>query len=262
MKIAVVQQDHNPGRVAENRDKALGFAKQALDEGADIVLFHEALLIGYHSDAASLAEPLHGETTEAFRRLLQGRSASIVYGLTERDGDALYISAPIVRAEGVVANYRKTHLWWNATGVRDETALITPGDRLVTFQQQGVRIGVLICYDGDFPEMFRTYARMGCDVVLWLNNRDSRRHGDGPDEASLRNTLVIATACCCGVDEAGHLCRGMSNIVDSDGALRAELDGREGVISAVVDVAHAPRLRAANPWFHGLRPELYRGVLS
>lgn len=262
MKIAVVQQNHNPGGVRENRNKALGFAEQALNGGADIVLFHEELLIGYHPDAAALAEPLHGETTQAFLRLLKNRSASIVYGLTERDGDKLYISAPVVRAGGIVANYRKTHLWWNARGVRDETALITPGDRLVTFEQDGAKIGILICYDGDFPEMFRAYARMGCDVVLWLNNRDSREHSDGPDEAAARNSLIIATACCCGVDEVGHVCRGMSNVVDSDGALLSELDGREGIVSAVVDVAKARRLRTENPWFRGLRPELYKGVLS
>lgn len=257
MRIAVVQQEHNPGRVEENRRKALGFAGQALDMGADIVLFHEELLIGYHPDAASLAESLYGKTTLAFQTLLSGCDAAIVYGLTERDGDRLYISAPVVREEGICANYRKTHLWWNAQGIRDETALITPGDSLVTFRHAGAKIGLMICYDGDFPEMFRAYARMGCDAVLWLNNRGSRGHLDGPVDAARRNSLIVASACCCGIDEAGNRCPGLSNIVDSDGMLFAEKDGCEGIICADVDVEKARRLRKENPWFRGLRPELY-----
>ena len=70
MRIACVQQNHNPGGVNENRAKALRAAREALEAGADIVLFHEELLIGYHSGVRALAESLDGETTRAFQALL------------------------------------------------------------------------------------------------------------------------------------------------------------------------------------------------
>ena len=82
MKIACVQQNHNAGKVRENREKAIGFAKEALGNGAEIVLFHEELLIGYHKDMKELAEPADGITTSAFAELLAGMEAKIVYGLT------------------------------------------------------------------------------------------------------------------------------------------------------------------------------------
>ena len=256
LRIAVVQQDGNPGRVEENRDKALAFAAQALDRGAEVVLFHEELLVGYTSDLAQLAEPVDGPTTRAFQALLRGTDALIVYGLTERDGEQCYISAPVVSVDGVVANYRKTHLWWKAEGLRHEPTYYQAGDRLVTFGVKGHRCGLMICYDGDFPEMTRSYANLGCAVVLWMNNRDSRSHAEVKDAAA-RNSMIVAASCCCGPNEVGKECRGGSNITDADGELLSEIWDREGVILADVSPARALALRAENPWYRGLRPELY-----
>jgi predicted amidohydrolase len=204
LRIAVVQQDGNPGQPDDNRAKALAYAAQALDQGADIVLFHEELLVGYCPNLAQLAEPLEGATTQAFRRLLQGRESLIVYGLTERVGSDFYISAPVVSAHGVVANYHKTHLWWRDNGIRHEPTYYRPGNHLVTFEIRGYRVGLMICYDGDFPEMTRAYANLGCSLLLWMNNRNSRGYSEVKDLA-VRNSIIMATSCCCGVDETAVL---------------------------------------------------------
>ena len=111
LRIAVVQQNGNPGQPDENRRKALDFATQALAQDADVILFHEELLVGYTPDLKQLAEPVDGPTTQAFQKLLSGTDSLVLYGLTERDGDTFYISAPIVSANGVLDNYHKTHLW-------------------------------------------------------------------------------------------------------------------------------------------------------
>jgi predicted amidohydrolase len=93
MRIAVVQQDANPGKPEENRNKALRFARQALEQGAEVILFHEELLVGYVKNLHEMAEPVDGPTTRAFRSLLRGSQALVIYGLTERDGDRYFISA-------------------------------------------------------------------------------------------------------------------------------------------------------------------------
>lgn len=255
-RIAVVQQNGNPGKPDENRNKAVEFARQSLDQGADVVLFHEELLVGYCPGLRSLAEPLHGPTAQAFQRVLHGRDALIIYGLTEKDGDSCFVSAPVVSANGVLANYRKTHLWWKAEGLRHEPTYYRPGDRLVTFEVRGHRCGIMICYDGDFPEMTRAYANRGCAVLFWLNNRVSRGHAEVKDLA-YRNSMIIATSCCCGPDENGEMCRGGSNITDADGRLLAEVWDQEGVIVADVQPAKALELRAGNPWYRGQRADLY-----
>ena len=69
VRIAAVQQDHNPDRVQEHRAKALKFGATALRQGADIILFHEELLAGLAENPRELAEPVDGPTTRAFQNL-------------------------------------------------------------------------------------------------------------------------------------------------------------------------------------------------
>jgi len=115
---------------------------------------------------------------------------------------------------------------------------------------------VMICYDGDFPEMTRSYANLGCQVVFWLNNRDSRGH-DEVKPLSVANSMIIASSCCVGKDEAGSLCRGGSNITNFNGELVTELWDVEGVIHADVHPEEVGEHRRNNPWYKGRRPELY-----
>src|SRR5258708_14623331 len=84
MRIAVVQQDANPGKPEENRNKALRFARQALDQAAEVVLFHEEMLVGCATNLREVAEPLDGPTSRAFQNLLRGSQALIIYGLTQQ----------------------------------------------------------------------------------------------------------------------------------------------------------------------------------
>jgi|GEM_PF-1025310 len=256
VRVAVVQQDGNPGGVEANLKKALGFAEQALQKNADVILFHEELLIGYDKNLHNLAEPLNGPATRAFQKLLKGTGAHIIYGLTEKDNNDYYISAPVVSEKGVIANYHKTHLWWHDEGLRHEPSYYTPGNELVTFDLKGHRCGIMICYDGDFPEMTRSYANLGCSMVFWMNNRDSRGHKE-VIELAKRNSMIMLVSCCCGRNEKGELCRGGSNITGPKGELIAEIWDKEGVIIEDVYPGKVSGLRNNNPGYKGLRPKLY-----
>jgi predicted amidohydrolase len=256
IRIAVVQQDGNPGEVEANRRKALSSAADSLDAGADVILFHEELLIGYHKDNHKLAENVNGTTTREFQKLLKGTDSLIIYGLTEKENDDYYISAPVVSANGLVANYRKTHLWWNAEGLRHEPAFYKPGNSLLTFAFKDHLCGIMICYDGDFPEMTRSYANLGCSLVFWMNNRGSRGHEE-VRELAKNNSMIMAVSCCCGKNELGYTCRGGSNITDPEGELIAEIWDKEGIVYGEVFPGRVPGLRKNNPWYTGIRPEIY-----
>jgi (R)-amidase len=256
IRLAVVQQDGNPGQVESNRIKAIEYAEEALNQNADVILFHEELLVGYVDNVHKLAENVNGPTSTAFQKLLQGTNSLIIYGLTEKDNNEYYISAPVVSASGVIANYRKTHLWWDAEGLRNEPSFYKPGNKLITFDVKGFKSGIMICYDGDFPEMARSYANLGCYMLFWLNNRGSRGYDEVKDLA-YRNSIIIPTACCCGLNEMGNLCRGGSNITDANGELIEELWEREGIIFGDVYPGDVPKIRAKNPWYQGMRPDLY-----
>ena len=257
MRIAIVQQETIPGAVDANREKAVGFAREALRQRPDIILFHEALLTGYIENVRDLAEERNGPTSEAFQDVLKGTNSLILYGLVERDGGECYTAATLVGASGVLANYRKTHLWWKNRGVRNEPAFFSPGNKLVTFDVKGWRSGVMICYDGDFPEMTRAYANRGCALLFWLNNRNSR----GKDEVvrlARANSMIMATSCCCGKNDTNDIYRGGSNIMNHDGNLLAEIWDKEGIICADVDPTNVFAARNQNPGYRGQRPELYR----
>jgi (R)-amidase len=254
--VAVVQQDSTPGAVEENRRKALSSAEAALKAGADIILFHEELLVGYVDNLKDLAEPVDGPTSQAFQGLLVGSESLILWGLTERNGDKFHISATLVGATGVVANYRKTHLWWKATGLRHEPSFYEAGNELVTFPVKGHKCGVMICYDGDFPEMTRAYAHLDCRMLFWLNNRGSRGHSEVVRLAE-SNSMIMAVSCVCGRNERGDRCRGGSNITNFDGKLLAEIWDEPGTIYATVDPACVPATRDDNPWYRGRRSDLY-----
>lgn len=101
----------------------------------------------------------------------------------------------------------------------------------------------MLCYDGAFPEMTRAYANRGCSVLFWLNQRESRGYAEVKDLAA-QNSMIIATSCCCGVDELGRVCPGGSNITDATGKLLAEIWDREGTITADVCPAEVPAIRA------------------
>ena len=255
LRIAVVQQNGNFGQVAANRAKALDYAAQALAMRADVILFHEELLVGYVENAHELAEPVDGPTTQAFEKSLKSSNSLIVYGLTERDGDKYYIAAVVVSKDGVVAHYRKTHLY-PGIALRDERAFYTPGDKLVTFDAKGFKCGLMLCFDGDFPEVTRTYANDACSVLFWMNNRPSRGYAEVGNLAH-GNSMIIAASCCTGTDELGHSCAGGSNITGHNGELIAEIWNKEGIIVGDVHPNQALQIRRANPFYICKRPELY-----
>ncbi len=256
VRIAVVQQHSVPGAVDNNRAKALANAKEALEGGADIILFHEELLVGYVDNMKELAEEADGPTSRAFQSLLAGSDSLVLWGLTERDGDKYYIAATLVGAAGVLTNYRKTHLWWKAEGLRHEPSFYEAGNELVTFPVKGHKCGVMICYDGAFPEMTRAYANLDCGMLFWLNNRGARGHAELTKLAKT-NSMIMAAACVCGENELGNRCRGGSNITDHDGSLLAEVWDREGIIYADVVPGAAAAARNNNPLYKGRRGDLY-----
>lgn len=258
MRIAIAQHQVVPGDVETNRETVLSLLREALSHRPDVVLFPEEMLVGYAAHSPSLAEPLSGGTTVGLVQAeLHGSQTRALLGLTESGEDgSRWITAVLVGAEGVIARYRKTHLWSATPGLRHEPTWYRPGEELVTFEIGGDRCGVMICYDGAFPEMTRAYADLGCTVLFWLNNRLSR----GPQEShhlAVDNSMVMAVSCCCGPDETGEHAGGGSHVTDHDGTVLAERWDEPGIIVADVEAGKVPAVRARNPLYAGRRTGLY-----
>jgi len=158
------------GDLAGNRELTARAVEEAASEGASVVVLPELVSSGYvfesRAEARACAEPADGETTSLWARLAARHGVVIVGGFCESADGALYNSAALVDPGGLRAVYRKAHLWdrerlWFIPGSAAPPVVTTPFGR----------VGVMICYDLEFPEWVRLAALDGaqllCAPVNW-----------------------------------------------------------------------------------------------
>lgn len=138
--------------------------RQAAQQRADLVVLGETLTyVNLGKSPAEVAEPVPGPATRYFGELARQLDLYIVAGLFERDAHAVYNSAVLLGPDGRLAGkYRKTCL------PRSEVdAGVCPGHEYPVFQTRFGRLGMMICYDGFFPEVARELANRGAEVIAW-----------------------------------------------------------------------------------------------
>jgi len=168
--IAGAQWLATPGDHDGNLDTATHLIDAAGAAGADIVVLPELWASGYDvrtlaKDAAAAAEPATGRRTEVISDLARRHSMWVFAGsVPERDGDAIYNTALVFNRDGaLVARHRKAHLY-QPTG---EETIFAAGDCLTSFVDSELgHVGVIVCYDGDFPEAGQALAARGVDLVI------------------------------------------------------------------------------------------------
>ena len=247
--------------VRGDTDRALAAVRRtvarAAASGADLVIFPELFVSGYNAGHAvrSLAERADGPTAEAVAAIAAGNRVAVLYGYPEREGRRIYNSAQLIDASGrPVANYRKSHLYG-----RWERGLFTPGDTLVTARAAGLTIGILICYDVEFPEAVRALALAGAQLVAvptaLVQPFDIVARTLVPARA-FENQLYLAYAGLCGEEGELGYC-GLSCIVGPDGRDLARAGRRPGLLCAGIDTLAIAASRRLNPYLTDHRPGLY-----
>ncbi|MFJ3774634.1 carbon-nitrogen hydrolase family protein [Streptomyces sp. NPDC090075] len=262
MRTALLQSSGRPGSTVENLkvlDEAAGRAAAA---GAALLVAPEMFLTGYAigDDIARLAEPADGDSADAIAELAHRHGLAVVYGYPERDGEAVHNSAQLISADGTrLANYRKSHLFGGFE--RDH---YTPGDQpVVQAELGGLTVGIMICYDVEFPELVRAHALAGTDLLLVPT---ANMHPFQLVAESLvpvrawENQMYVAYA-----NRVGHEGEfeffGLSTLAGPDGVARVRAGRGEELVVADVDPALLAASREANPYLKDRRPGLY-GSLS
>ena len=139
------------------------FVVDAASRGADIVCLPEAMsMVGTGLDYAEASEPVPGPGTEFLGRVARDNTVYIVAGLLEREGSVVYNTAVLIGPDGMLeGKYRKVCL------PREEIdGGVTPGDSLPVFDTPFGRIGMMICWDSQFPEPARMLAMRGAEVIF------------------------------------------------------------------------------------------------
>jgi formamidase len=185
-----------------------------------------------------VAVPLPGPLTEALGEIAREAGVWLVPGsVFERADDGrIHNTAPVISPQGeLVARYRKVFPWQP----HEECA---PGDSFVTFDIPDVgRVGMAICYDGNFPETFRQLAWMGAEVVLQPTLTTT---SDREAELVLARANAIANQLyVVNLNAAGPAALGRSVIVDPEGIVRLEAGGGEELLTDVLDLDAVTRVR-------------------
>jgi len=257
MKIAVCQAEGVNGDVAKALDLVRSQAEVAAFRGASLVVFPEMFLTGYAIGEAvfAMAEPSEGPSAAAVAAISRKTGVAILYGYPERKGDRIFNSALLIHpVQGAIANYRKTHLYGT-----EEKRLFVPGDDLVTADLDGLKVGILICYDVEFPEAVRALALAGAELIAvptaLIEPFDIVSRMLVPARA-FENQVYVAYAGMCGREGDLGYC-GLSCIVGPDGRDLARADIRPALLMADIDPAAISRGRQTNPYLSDRRDKLY-----
>ena len=269
LRVACVQLNATQSK-PDNIERAGRLVARAASTGADLVLLPEKWNgFGPADFMRSNAESLDdGETVEAMSAWALAHGITLVGGsiVERREGrDKLSNTCVVFDPEGeIAAVYRKIHMFDVEVGghVYRESETEEPGDRPATTEVEGWKVGLTVCYDLRFPELFRLLAVEGAEL-LTVPSHFTVFTGKDHWHALLRaraieNQSYVAAAAQVGETRPGRPSYGRSLIADPWGIVLAQAPDEETVISAELDRARVEDVRGRLPSLRSRRPEAYR----
>ena len=253
--------------VDDNIARAASLAREAA-AGSDLVVLPEYVQYrGTDDGFRASARPIPGATTAPFADIAREHGCWVLAGShAEASGDpARPFNTAVLfdRSGALLARYRKLHLFDVSVddGPADrESARVTPGDRAVVADVAGTGIGLSICYDLRFPELYRALALAGAEVLAVpsvFTERTGRDHWEVLLRArAIENGAWVMAAGACGRGGPGAIpAWGHSMVVDPWGRVVAALGMTEGIVRAELDMAAVAAARRQIPVLANRRPE-------
>lgn len=284
VRIAIVQSGGCGPDKDQNIDRLAGLIDEAAAGGTDLVVLPELATTPYFAATRDpqwyeWAETVPGPTTAVFADAARRNDTAVIVGMYERTAaGALYNSAvvidrhgqivPGVRPDGsAIPAYRKTFVPSVVTSDIDvdEKFYFSPGDGPCTFDVAGVRLGIVICYDRSFPELWQSLVRLGAEVIVPVVSSMGWREQRFVDELAVRafetQTWVVAS------NRAGKETHdgitasffGCSCVIDPTGEVvaRAPAHSEPEFVRVTIDMTAVARQRAYFPLGRDKRWELF-----
>jgi predicted amidohydrolase len=162
IRIAAVSMNSQLGKPEQTLAAIAGWCERVAAEKAELVLFPELLVHGHCTpNTWELAEPVpDGPSVERLLQLARRHQIFLSVGLSEKERDIVYNTQVLLGPQGYIGKQRKIHL------SRDEVLFYKGGRELPVYDIGKCKVGAVICYDNMFPELARTLALRGADILL------------------------------------------------------------------------------------------------
>jgi predicted amidohydrolase len=261
MRVSVIQLS-SQADLQKNLDRVTELVSRAAEMGAELVALPEnfAFMGESEDDRRAIAEDLPGEgpIVKTLQTLARERGVFVLAGgMPEKSTDAakpFNTSALFAPNGAVLAKYRKVHLFDvdlpDGTTLR-ESGSCTPGTETSVVEVRGKKLGMTICYDVRFPELYRRLVDAGALIVSvpaaftlttgkdhWLPLLRAR---------AIENQVFVLAPAQIGKHPRGRQTYGKSAIIDPWGDVLAQCGEGEGIATATLDFAYQDRVRAALP---------------
>ena len=259
MKVSCLQMNMKLGCPEENFAHAELLICNAMKDNSDVLVLPETWNTGFFSkeNLAELSCKDGDEVKSHIGTLAKQYGVNIVAGSVSnvRDGKVFNTAMVFDRDGECIAEYDKTHLFTPM----GEDDYFTGGDHLCSFTLDGVKCGIIICYDIRFPELTRSLALQGLDMLFVLSQWPKERifHLRTLTTArAIENQMFVV--CCNSCGTAGKtVYGGNSAIIEPFGKTLALAGKNEEIISAICDMQILSDIRDSIPVFCNRRPELY-----
>jgi predicted amidohydrolase len=257
MKLGIAQAAACPGK-QESLDKASEMIEQAGKRGIEFLVFPEMFMAAPEDRAEipRLAEPLDGDYIRSLSRLARRGNLSLAAGVWEAVSgqERVYNTLVIIDPQGnLAAVYRKLHLF-DALSVRESEIMLPGADKPRLVEVCGFQVGMAICYDLRFPELFRHQARLGAELIIvpaaWYSGPYKEEHWVTLLKArALENTVYVA-----GAGLVGPRFCARSGLVDPFGVLGSAGGEEEEIVEGVLSHGRLERVRSKLPGLQHIRP--------
>ena len=262
MRVTCIQMDMAFARPDENFEKAEALVRQAAgEEQPDVILLPELWNTGFfpHEGLEALCDKEAGRTKALCGSLAKELGVNLVAGSVANleDGRPRNTALVFDRQGSCLARYDKTHLF----SPMGEHESFQAGDSLAVFRLDDVVCGLLICYDLRFPELARSLALQGIEVLFLPAQWPAQRvpHLELLCEArAVENQMFVACCNSCGADDGAPRFGGHSSLIDPWGKVMARAEGEPCLLSAELDLSIVAGIRGSINVFRDRRPEVYR----
>jgi predicted amidohydrolase len=267
VRVAAVQMWCGPDR-QENLDRAGGLVDEAARAGAELIVLPELFaVLGRTRAMRAAAEPLEGPTVAWAREQARVHGLHLVAGsFVERDGEALFNTSCLFDEAGtLVAAYRKVHLFdveVEGAATRESATFSSGPGPVVAPLGHGPLLGLTVCYDLRFPELYRIEALLGARIVS-VPAAFTRATGEAHWELLLRARAVedqvgVVAGAQWGASPDGIVRHGHALVVDPWGRVLADAGPEDdGLAVADLDDTELEALRDRLPSLANRRPEAY-----